>query len=71
MLTDEEIQSLQADAALRLMGENIALMVKINNEIGRATSELGQAKIKLDKLKEDKKTLIEVNRALKTIVQSA
>jgi hypothetical protein len=70
MLTNEEIQTLQVDAALRIIGENTTMMIEVNNEIGRATAELGQARIKLEKLKEDKKTLIEVNRALKTIVQN-
>lgn len=69
-LTPEEIQTLQVDQALRLLGENASLLNQLNAEIGQAIQELGQAKVKLDKLRNDKQTIIEINRALKVIAQN-
>lgn len=68
-LTTEEIQSLQVDAALRLMGENTRAMAEISAELGQALIELGQAKLKVDTLKEDKRTIIEINKALGAIAK--
>ena len=69
-LTIDEIQSLQVDAAMRIIAENSNLLVEINNEMFTALTELGQARIKVEVLKENKSTIIEQIRALKTIVQS-
>jgi hypothetical protein len=70
-LTQDEIQTLQVDAALRLIGQNTVLLTRLNRQIGQALIEKGQADIKLSKLKEDKKTLIELQRALKVIAEKA
>ncbi len=69
-LTIEEIQSLQVDAAMRIIASNSNLLVEVNNEMFTALNELGQARIKVEVLKEKKSSLIEQCRALKTIVQS-
>lgn len=70
-LTAEQIETLQVDEALRLLGKNTVHLTYINNEIRKAILDLGQARIKLDQLKQDKDTIIEINRALKTITERA
>ena len=69
-LTTKEIQSLQADAALRIIGTNTQILVEINNLTGQALVEKGRVDIKLHQLTNDRKTVIELNRALKTMVQN-
>ncbi len=69
-LTIDEIQSLQVDAAMRIIAENSNLLVEINNEMFTALNELGQARLKVEVLKEKKNTIIEQNRALKSIVNN-
>ena len=54
---------------MRKMGELANAMVEINQELGFALSELGQARIKVDKLKADKQTVVELERVLKVLVQ--
>jgi len=68
-LTEEEINTLQVDAALRLIGQNTVLLVRLNRQIGQAMIAFGQAKIHLDKLREEKRTLIELQRSLKVIAE--
>ena len=70
-LTPEEIETLQVDAALRLLGKNVKILVELNKEIGLALIEKGQAEVKLQQLKQTKNTLIEMNRCLKTIAQGS
>lgn len=70
-LTPTEIETLQVDATLRLIGEYTVLLPKINNDIGQALSELGQAKIKLDQARNDKQTVIEMLRGLKVMADKA
>lgn len=69
-LTNEEIQTLQVDAALRMVGKLTNVLVEINKELGMAISELGQSRVKVEKLKADKQTVIELQRALKVMVLS-
>jgi len=69
-LTIEEIQTLQVDAAMRLIATNSNLLVELNNEMFTALNELGQARIKVEVLKEKKSTIIEQNRALKVVIQN-
>lgn len=69
-LTKEEIQSLQIDAALRLIGELTSTLVDLNADLGFAISELGNARVKVEKLKADKSTVTELLRALKVIVSN-
>lgn len=71
ILTPEEIQTLQVDAALRLIGEYTTLLPNINNDIGQALIELGQAKLKLDRARNDKETVIEMLRGLKVMAEKA
>ena len=70
-LTPEEIQTLQVDAALRLIGEYTVLLSCLNKEIGEAIIGKGQAEIKLQGLRNDKQTLIEMLRSLKVICERA
>ena len=69
-LTIEEIQTLQVDAAMRIIATNSNLLVELNNEMFTALNELGQARIKVEVLKEKKSTIIEQNRALKSVIQN-
>lgn len=69
-LTIEEIQTLQVDAAMRIIAGNSNLLVEINNEMFTALNELGQARIKVEVLKEKKSSIIEQNRALKTVISN-
>ena len=71
ILTPEEIQTLQVDAALRLLGENANALVKLNNEIGQVLLEKGNLEIRFQQLKHTKQTIIEMNRCLKAISQGA
>jgi hypothetical protein len=69
-LTRNEIETLQVDAAMRTMGNLSNSLVEINQELGLAISDLGQARVKVEKLKADKQTVVELMRALKVLVQS-
>ena len=69
VLTPEEIQSLEVDAALRLIGEYSALLARYGHKIGEAIIAKGKAEIELNQLKNDKQTLIEMLRGLKVICE--
>ena len=69
-LTIEEIQTLQVDAAMRIIATNSNLLIEVNGEMFTALNELGQARIKVEVLKEKKSTIIEQNRALKTVISN-
>lgn len=66
-LTKEEIQTLQVDAALRLLGTYTNQLADLNGEIGQAIIERGKADIKLQQLRNDKNTIVEMCRNLKVI----
>ena len=70
-LTPDEIQTLQVDAALRLIGEYTVIISRLNREIGEAICEKGQAEVKLQQLRNDKQTIIEMLRSLKVIAERA
>lgn len=77
-LTPEEIATLQVDACLRLIGSNTVLLNRLGRQIGKKMLEVGQIKQSLGKaenelasLKEDKKTLIGLQRSLKCIAERA
>jgi hypothetical protein len=70
-LTPIEIETLQVDAALRLIGEYTVILSNLGQEIGQAIIEKGQAEIKLQGLRNDKQTLIEMLRSLKVICERA
>ncbi len=69
-LTNKQIETLQVDAAIRMMGKLANTTVDINRELGLAISDLGQARVKVEQLKADKQTAIELMRAIKVMVQS-
>lgn len=70
-LTNEEIQTLQVDAALRLIGELTNSLADLNQETGEAIVAKGKAEIVLAGLRNDKQTIIEMLRSLKVIASSA
>ena len=70
-LTPEEIETLQVDAALRLIGENTVLLTRVNRQIGEAIVARGRADMELQQVKNDKSTLVELLRALKVICERA
>jgi hypothetical protein len=67
-LTREEIETLQVDAGMRLIGQLTNVLTDINSELGFAISELGNARVKVEKFKADKQTVVELMRALKVLV---
>ena len=69
-LTHTEIETLQVDQALRLIGEYTIHQITIRNEIFERTLALGKVRAELDALKNDKSTIIEMTRALKTIADN-
>lgn len=77
-LTTEEIQTLQVDQALRLIGEYTVLLSRSNKEISQAILDLGKAKNavndatgKLQQARNDKSTIVEMLRSLKVICERA
>lgn len=68
-LSNEEIETLQVDSALRLIGQYTVVLTELNKQIREATLQLGKAKTTLDFLKNDKATIIELIRALKVIAK--
>lgn len=70
-LSKEEIQTLQVDAALRLIGELTNGLADLNQDIGEALIEKGKAETKLAGLRNDKQTIIEMLRSLKVIASNA
>jgi len=69
-LTPEEIQTLQVDAALRIIAQNGTLLVQINQEISQAIVAKCKADSHLQQLKNDKTTVVELNRSLKVMVEN-
>lgn len=69
-LSAEQIQTLQVDAAARIIGTNLELLTQLNQEIAEAQVKVGHAQIELNQLKNDKSTIIEINRNLKVICQA-
>ena len=68
-LTTEEIETLQVDAALRLLGEHSNQLAGLNEEICNAMKEVLTAKMKLQELQSTKEIIIEMMRAEKAIAQ--
>ena len=66
-LTTEQIQSLQVDQALRIMGMIDSALAELNREMYAANAEYYDAKRKLDDLKNTKSLLVERARNLKAI----
>ena len=70
-LTHEQIETLQTDAALRLLGGHTVILNKLGSQIGQAILAKGKADITLQQLVNQKKTLVEIMRALKVVVSNA
>lgn len=77
-LTAEEIQTLQTDAALRLLGQIDHAIVQVNEAIFAASRKVTEAekavldaKGEMADLKAKKQMLVERARILKTIVQNS
>ena len=70
-LTPREINTLQVDAALRLVGQYSTLLVQANEEVTTCLIKYGKAKINLECAKERKKTIGELIRALKVVASNA
>jgi len=68
-LSSEEIQELNVHAAQRLMLENTNMLIDLEKELFDASRELGEARIKVEQLKSYKSSIVETNRALKSVVQ--
>jgi len=49
---------------------NSNLLIEIDNEMFLALRELGEARIKVEQLKNKKSTIIEQNRALKSVISN-
>lgn len=69
-LTPEEIQELNVHAAQRILAKNSNLLIDLDNELFIATQKMGEARIKVDQLKHKKNTIIEQNRALKSVISN-
>ena len=67
-LKPEEIRDLDVAAAQRAIAENSLILNTINDRLFTATRKLGEARIEVDQLKNDKSTVIEINRALKSVI---
>lgn len=69
-LTAEELQMITAQEAMLRLQANTDMLAKVNNLLLEATNNLGKWRIRVDKLKHTKNTLIEQNRALKEILKA-
>jgi len=69
-LTPEEIAELNVHAAQRILAQNSNLLIDLDNELFIATQKMGEARIKVDQLKHRKNTIIEQNRALKSVISN-
>jgi len=67
-LTPQEIQELNVHAAQRILAENSNLLADIGNSLFIASRELGEARIKVEQLKNYKEIITEQNRALKSVI---
>ena len=69
-LTSQQIQELNVHAAQKTMLENTNLLIDLEKDLFDATGNLGEWRIKVEQLKSYKQTLIETNRAIKSVIQS-
>ncbi len=70
-LTAEEIQTLQVDKALRIMGLIDQALAELNKEMYLANANFYEAKRELEDLKNTKSLLVERARNLKEIAKNA
>lgn len=70
-LTAEEIQTLQVDKALRIMGLIDRALAELNKEMYFANAKFYEGKRELEDLKNTKSLLVERARNLKEIAKNA
>ena len=70
-LSTEEINSLQVDSALRLLGSHQQLLVDLTNELSAALQDKIKADCKISDLKQIKFTITHNMRALECMVKNA
>lgn len=68
-LTPQEIQELDIAAAQRKLAEITLLLAKLDGEMFESVQVLGNARVKVEQQKNSKNTLIEIARALKSVIQ--
>lgn len=68
-LTDEEVETLQTDSALRKIGALDKVILELNRELAEKLNEFGKAKIALEIAKSRKELVIERMRNLKNFVK--
>ena len=69
-LTSQEIQELNVHKAQQRMLENNNLLIDLEGEIFDWTGKLGEARIELERRKSMKSTIVEMQRAIKAVIQS-
>ncbi len=69
-LTPQEIAELDKYAAQKQLAEITVLLANLDNELFIAVGELGEARIKVERLKNTKNTLVEIARALKSVISN-
>ena len=69
-LTPQQIQELDVYAAQKQLAEISVLLANLDGEMFEAVQVLGNARIKVEQIKNTKSTLIEIARALKAVIQS-
>jgi hypothetical protein len=69
-LTAVEIQELQLEQALRIIESNTNTLADIETLLFDEIAEAGKHRIAVDQLKSLKSSIIEQNRALKSVVQN-
>jgi len=67
-LTPQQISELDKYAAQKQLAEITVLLAGLDNELFIAVGELGEARIKVERLKNTKNTLVEIARALKSVI---
>ena len=67
-LTPEEIQELNVHAAQRKLAEITIFLAQLDIDMFKSVQILGEARIKLEQQKNTKNTLIEIARALKSVI---
>ncbi len=70
-LTNEEVETLQTDSALRKIGQLDGYLVEINRELAERLNEYGTKKIALEITKAKKEMIIERMRNLKSFIKGA
>lgn len=69
-LTPQQIAELDVYAAQEKLLTISNLLIDIDKEMFLAVQDLGNARVKVEQLKNSKSTLVEINRALSKVIQS-